>query len=150
VLGDSVDQRARHLGARLVTLGVHDALARVRRFLAKREATGGIGVELRAGVGEFAHARRTFGNEHFDSGGVAKCSAGRQGVLSVQFSGVAGAECCRNAALRVRGGRIAERTLGEHHDLAVISGAPRGVQSCDARSNDDKPRANPFGHPRRY
>ena len=69
---DALDQRARHFRAGLVAVRVHDALARVRRLLAEREAAAAVGIELRAERGKVAHPLRPLGDEHGDGIGIAE------------------------------------------------------------------------------
>ncbi len=64
-------QRARDFGAGLIAVRVHDAIARVRRFLAELELAVGAEVEACAGGLQLAHARGPFLDEHLDGGGVA-------------------------------------------------------------------------------
>jgi hypothetical protein len=123
---------------------MHDALARVRSLAAEGEPPAAIHIELRAGIGEFAHAGRTLGDKDLDGGAIAERGTSRQRIDAMQLGGVARAECRRDSTLRPRRGRVTQRALGENHDIAVVRGAPGGVQPGDSRSNDQESRANAF------
>ncbi len=62
----------------------------------------------------------------------------------MQLRRIAGAERRGDAALRVRGRAVEQRSLGEQQDVAMIGRPPRGVKSGDAAADDEKPRA--MGH----
>jgi hypothetical protein len=62
----------------------------------------------------------------------------------MQLGGVTRAECRGNAALCPRRGGIAQRALGEDDDIAMVRGAPGGVEAGNARSNDQESRADAF------
>ena len=115
------DERARHLGAGLVAVRVHDAILRVRRLAAELEPSAGIEVEVRARGLQLAHARRPFLHEHLHGGGVAERRAGGERVLPVQRRRVAGAERGGDAALRVRGGAVEQRALRQQQHVAVLA-----------------------------
>ena len=139
-------QRAGNLGAGLVAVGVHDAVAGVCRFLPQLEVA--VGVEIEAGPSrlEFAHPGRSFLHQHLHRFGIAQRGAGGERILSVQVAGIARAEGGRNAPLGVGRGRIKERTLGEDRHRPVCRGAPGGMESADSTANYKEPRADPVSH----
>ena len=64
----------------------------------------------------------------------------------MQFRRVSGAECGGDAALRVRGRAVEQRSFGDDENVVGLRRAPRGMQACDATSNDQEASANPISH----
>ena len=143
-------ERARDLGAGLIAVRVDDAILRVRRLAPELEPAARIEIELRAGGLQLANARRAFFDQHLHRRRVAQRRTRGERVLPVERGRVAGAERGGDAALRVRGGAVEQRALGEQQHVAVLRRAPRRVQPGDAAADDEKPRANPIGHAERY
>ena len=77
---------------------------------------------------------------------VAQRGARGERVLTVQRRRIAGAERRGDAALRVGGRAVEQRSLRQQHDVAVLGRTPRRVQPGDAAADDEKARADAFGH----
>jgi hypothetical protein len=104
---------------------------------------------LRSSGCELAHPIGTFLDQHFDSGCVAQCGASCKGVYPMKLRRVAGSQRGGDATLRVRGGAIEKRALGENDHFTRIGGSPRGVQSCDSAPNHQETSANALRHVRK-
>ena len=141
----ALDQRARHLGAGLVAVRVHDAVRRVRGFAPELELSARVEVELGARRLQLAHARGTLLDEHLDRGGVAQRCAGRERIPAVERRRISRAERRRDPSLGVRRRAVEQRALGEQQHVAVLRGAPRGVQARDAAADDEEAGAKSFG-----
>ena len=78
-------------------------------------------IELRAGRLQLAHARRPFLHEHLTA--AASHSAAPAASVSCRCSvgRIAGAERGGDAALRVRGGAVEQRALGQQQHVAVLA-----------------------------
>ena len=143
-VADASDESPRHLGAGLVAVGVNDAILRVCRLASQLEPAAGVEVEVGTGGLELAHARRPFLHQH--GGRIAQRGARGQGVLSMQRRRVAGSERRGDAALRIRGRAVEERSFGEEQHVAVLRCAPSRMQAGDTAADDEKARANTVGH----
>jgi hypothetical protein len=121
----------------------------VRRLAAEEELAAGVEVELGAGGVELADTRWSLGDQDRDRFRIAERRAGSECVAPVRFGRIAGADGRGNAALRVRGGAIEQRTFGEHHDVAGFRRAPCGVEPRDAAADDEKAGSNASRHVRR-
>jgi hypothetical protein len=155
----ALDERPRHLGARLVAARVDDAARRVRGLAPELEVAAVLGaVERGPGGVELAHAVGPLLDEHLHGVGVAQRGPGGERVGAVEGGRVAGAERRGDAALRVRGGRVEERALGEEQHVGVaggagaagaraeLGGAPRGVEPGHAGADDENARAEAVDH----
>ena len=56
----------------------------------------------------------------------------------MELWGIARAECCGYPSLCPRRRGVPERTLREDHHVTMIGRAPRRVQPCDPRSDDEE------------
>ena len=83
-LAHPLDQRAGDLGPRLITMCVHNAVSRMRRFVPEIEIAVGTEVEVGAGDVQLAHPRRPLLHQHRNRRGVAQRRARRQRVLTME------------------------------------------------------------------
>src|SRR5215210_911108 len=82
---DPLDQSARDLGARLISVRMDDAPARMSGLLAKLEVAAWLQVEMRARGRQLAHPGRTFLHEDFYRLCVTEGCASGERVLPVQL-----------------------------------------------------------------
>src|SRR6266542_3310392 len=102
------------------------------------EFTSGLEVEMRASRLQFTHTRRPFLNQYLDCLSVTQRCTGCECVTPVQRGRVSGAERGRDSALGVSCRAVEQRPFREHHHIGVGRCSERGMEACNAASNDEK------------
>jgi basic membrane protein A len=125
---------------------MHDPPARVGSLSAKFEVPTRLQIELRTCGRQLTDARGTLFDEDLDCFRVSESRTCRQSVLSMQLRRISRAQRRRYSALRVRGGAVEQRSLGEDHHVAVAGSAPRSVKTSNPAPYHEKARPYSLGH----
>ena len=104
----------------------------------QREAAIGLPIKLRAPVNELSHIRRTFVRQHPYGPFPAQSVPGKDGIGRVHLGRVSGADCGRDAALRVRRTAVVRPALRQDEDATCVDELDRGAQSSNAASDDEE------------
>ena len=141
-----LDQRARDFGAGLISVRVYDAPPRMRRLAAELEVSARLEVEVRAGGRQLTDARGSLFDQNLHRLRIAERGTRGQRILPMQLRRISGAQCRGDPALSVGRRAVEQRSLGQHHHVAVRGSAPCSVKTSNSAPHHQKARTYPLGH----
>jgi hypothetical protein len=112
----------------------------------KLEIPSGLQIKLRTGRRQLTNASRTLFDKNLNGLGISEGCSRCECIQSMQLGRVSGAKRGSNSALRVCGGAVEQRALGDNHHVTVSRGAPCSVKTSNSASHYEKARPYPLGH----
>jgi basic membrane protein A len=125
---------------------MHDPSARVGSLTAEFEIPSRLQIELRTCGRQLTDPRGTLFDEDLDCFRVGEGRTCCQSVPSVQLRRISCAKRGGDPSLSVGRGAVEQRSLGQHHHVAVGGSAPCGVKTSNSAPHNEKARPYSLGH----